>query len=276
MGNMRCIAVDWSGDARLNAQREHIWVAEAEQGRLVGLENERTRDEVVDWLLEQIHEGGSLVIGLDFAFSFPEWYLRWRNLQNVQEFWDMAAAEGEDWLKCQTWPFWGRRGSQNQQRPENLAEDRQFRETDWVYYGKSVFQVSGGGSVGTGSIRGFHYLALMQDADATIWPFDGPETGRPNVVEIYPRVFYRNSVTHSGNDDGRDSRRRYLEGNYPGLGQQWQDSMSGSPDAFDAGVSALVMSANVEALQGLQQATEPRIALEGEIWAPKLNRWLCQ
>ena len=276
MGNMRCIAVDWSGDARLNAQREHIWVAEAEEGGLVKLVNRRTRAEVVAYLLERIRGGGSLVIGLDFAFSFPAWYLRWRDLQNVRGLWDLAAAEGEDWLKCQTGPFWGRRQSQNRKRPENLTEDRRFRETDWVHYGKSVFQVSGGGSVGTGSIRGFPQLALMQDADATIWPFDDPEPSRPNVVEIYPRVFYRNSVIHGGNDEGRGSRRRYLERNYPGLGQQCQDSMTGSPDAFDAGVSALVMSANVEALRGLQRATEPPVTLEGEIWAPKLNRWFLQ
>ena len=273
---MRCIAVDWSGDARPNAQRERIWVAEAQQGHLIGLENERTRDEVINWLLEQINGRGSVVIGLDFAFSFPEWYLSWRNLQNVRELWDMAAAAGEDWLMCQIWPFWGRRGTLNQQRPGNLTEYRQFRETDWVHYGKSVFQVSGGGSVGTGSIRGFPYLAQMQHAGATIWPFDAPEFGRPNVVEIYPRVFYRKSVTNSGNNAGRNSRRRYLQRNYPGLGQQRQEAMTESPDAFDSGVSALVMSAHAGAIQGLQQALGPRIALEGEIWAPELNRWFCQ
>ena len=65
MGNMRCIAVDWSGNARLSAQREHIWVAEGEQGRLVQLENGQTQDEVVDWLSAQIrltsHFGSGLV-----------------------------------------------------------------------------------------------------------------------------------------------------------------------------------------------------------------------
>ena len=273
MGNLRCIAVDWSGNARSGAQRQHIWVAEAAQGRLVQLKMGRTRDEVVDWLSKQIRGHGPLVIGLDFAFSFPEWYVRKRNCKNVRQLWALAAVEGEDWLKCQTGPFWGRRGSQNPTRPADLTEDRQFRETDWVHYGKSVFQVSGGGTVGTGSIRGFPYLANMQKAGATIWPFDDPEPGKANVVEIYPRVFYRDSVTQS---KGQASRRSYLKRNYPGLRQQWRDFMTESPDAFDAGVSALVMSANIEDLRGLRQATEPRVALEGEIWAPKLNRWVYQ
>ena len=276
MGNLRCIAVDWSGNRRPGSQREHIWVAEVEQGRPGRLENRRTRDEVVDWLSEQIRGDGLLVIGLDFAFSFPEWYVRMRNCRNVGELWVLADEAGEDWLTCQTPPFWGRRRSPNPTLPDNLTEDRQFRETDWVHYGKSVFQVSGRGSVGTGSIRGLPYLAAMQCAGATIWPFDDPEAGKPNVVEIYPRVFYRNSVTHGRQGGGQASRRRYLERNYPGLRQQWRGSMIESPDAFDAGVSALVMSANVGDLQGLRQSTVARVALEGEIWAPKLNRWVCQ
>ena len=93
-------------------------------------------------------------------------------------------------------------------------------------------------------------------------------TTRPNVIEIYPRVFYGRGVINNSTDKGRESRMVYLEGEYVRLERHWRDIMTGSEDAFDAGVSALVMSARAGELQRLQQATERRRLMEGEIWSP--------
>ena len=267
MESVSCIAVDWSGRKDERGQRKHIWLAEVESGRLIRLENRRTRDEVVAVLVEEIESGGSVVIGLDFAFSFPEWYLQWRNRQNVRTLWDLAAEKGDQWLAGDTCPFWGRPG-RYQKRPANLTVDLRFRQTDEDHGGKSVFQVYGAGAVGTGTIRGLPALARLQDAGATIWPFDAPNAGRPNVIEIYPRVFYGRGVKNNRTDEGRESRMAYLEGEYARLERHWRDIMTGSEDAFDAGVSALVMSARAGELQRLQQATERRRLMEGEIWSP--------
>ena len=271
MERVRCIAVDWSGAIARGYQREHIWLAVAEPGRLIRLEHGLTRDEVVATLVNEIQPGGPVAIGLDFAFSFPQWYLERRNRQNVRALWDLAAGEGEQWLAGDTCPFWGRPGPY-EHRPENLTVDLQFRETDEEQMGrgqpKSVFKVNGAGAVGTGTIRGLPALARLQDAGATIWPFDAPNPGRPNVIEIYPRVFYGGGVINNGNVRGRDARGVYLERNYAGLEQHWRDTMTGSGDAFDAGVSALVMSTHAGDLQILQQAVEPRRLMEGEIWSP--------
>ncbi len=268
MENVRCIAVDWSGAEDLKDQRDKIWVAEAVQGRLIRLENGRTRRQVVDYLLEKICGGGPLIIGLDFAFSFPEWYLDEYHLENVQALWAEAAKRGERWLNGQTPPFWGLDGPFKSQ-PEEVMDDLGLRETDWANGGESVFHVSGGANVGTGTIRGLPHLAEMQNAGATIWPFDAPVPDSPNVIEIYPRVFYGHGVTKSL----ERSRRRYLERNYGDLEGPLHDDMVASDDAFDAGVSALMMSAHIGDLQKLQQATEPTISLEGEIWAPLVRRW---
>lgn len=270
--NVRCIAVDWSGAVNLRYQREHIWVAEAAQGRLIQLRNGQNRRDVVDYLLRTIRGGGPLVIGLDFAFSFPRWYLEEHHLENVQALWTRAADQGERWLKGQTWPFWGLPGPFNN-HPEDLTEDLELRETDWVNDGEPVFHVHGGANVGTGTIRGLPHLTEMRCAGATIWPFDAPVPGSPNVIEIYPRVFYGHGVTKKRDENGRNSRRRYLERNYPDLERPQHDAMVVSDDAFDAGVSALVMSAHIGALQRLQPATEPPISLEGEIWVPLMRRW---
>ncbi len=271
MERVRCIAVDWSGAIDRGYQRKHIWLAEAEAGGLIRLENRQIRDDVVATLVNEIQPGGPVAIGLDFAFSFPQWYLQRRNRQNVRALWDLAAEEGEQWLAGDTWPFWGRPG-RFRTHPENLTMDLRFRETDAEQMGrgqpKSVFQVNGGGAVGTGTIRGIPALARLQDAGATIWPFDAPERGRSNVIEIYPRLFYGREVTTKDSAEGRDSRQRYLALHYALLERRWRDSMVGSGDAFDAGVSALVMNANSGDLQRLQQAAEPRRLLEGEIWSP--------
>ena len=126
---MRCVAVDWSGSKQESKQLAHIWVAEAEQNNLARLRNGFTRDEVVACLIQETIPRGAVVIGFDFAFSFPQWYLLHRKLCGVHELWDLAEREGEEWLSGLRWPFWGRPGPY-QKRPGNLKDLFQFRQTD--------------------------------------------------------------------------------------------------------------------------------------------------
>lgn len=267
---MRYIAVDWSGSKDERGQLTGIWLAEAESGSLVRLRNGLTRKEAIAMLVKEIASGDAVIIGLDFAFSFPKWYLKWRKLGSVRDLWDLAAKEGEKWLGSDTWPFWGRSG-EYQRRPENLKVHCQFRQTERDHkrsQPKSVFQVSGVGAVGTGTIRGLPALVELQEAGAAIWPFDDPETGRANVVEIFPRLFYGTAVTKVMSVRGRDSRKNYLATSYAHVARHWRDVMIGSPDAFDAGVSALVMSACAADFHSLKRPTEAQMLLEGKIWLP--------
>lgn len=268
MGMMSCIAVDWSGAKTAKTQRDTIWLAAAEEGAIVDLTNGHTRDKIIDMLVDKIRKREAAAIGLDFAFSFPQWYLECRELPTVRELWKLARTNGEKWLVGDTWPFWGER-SPYQPLPGNLCHLLQFRQTDRDHLDarpKSVFQISGVGHVGTGTIRGLPALACLQEAGAVIWPFDAAEQGTPIVVEIYPRLFYGNDVTKSQSQRSLNSRRDFLEGNYNHLEQCWKDLMIESPDAFDAGVSALHMSLCVEYLRGLEQETQPPTSLEGRIW----------
>ena len=238
------------------------------------LRNGLTRVEAGEVLAEVVGSSAPVAIGLDFAFSFPEWYLTKHNLNSARELWILAAEKGEEWLNGNTWPFWGRKGVY-EKRPKNLGIHLQFRQTDaelraQEHSPKSVFQVFGGGAVGTGSIRGFPLLTRLWGAGASIWPFDAPESGRSIVVEIYPRLFYGNRITNNGKVVGRDSRGEFLKAHYPELEQHWQDIMLGNQNAFDAGVSALVMSKHAEEFGNLSPATDPTKQLEGEIWRPCL------
>lgn len=270
MESVRYMAVDWSGNALERNQRQAIWLAVVEAGHLVRLEGGRTRDKMIDLLEGEIKSGGPTFIGFDFAFSFPQWYLQWRQFDSAKDLWQLAAKEQDVWLNGHTWPFWGRPGPY-QRRPDDLGEDLWFRQTDVGHENgnpKSVFQVYGGGAVGTGTIRGLPALARLQDAGAAIWPFDDPQPDGTTVIEIYPRLFYGYTVKTSDSVAGRESRQAYLEREYGHVEQQWRDGMIESGDAFDAGVSALVLSANGVKLRGLRRTTDQRTLLEGKIWSP--------
>lgn len=114
--------------------------------------------------------------------------------------------------------------------------------------------------MGTGSIRGMPYLRYLRDAGFSIWPFDPP--GWPAVIEIYPRAL-TGPVTKSD----RTSRAAYLDRwDMPGLLRRRAED---SEDAFDAAISALVMSRHSqEFADPLLAATDPDVRLEGSIWVP--------
>ena len=265
---MRCIAVDWSGDKRRSSQRNKIWLAEAVDGNLVCIENGRTREEVCVALAKRIAQRESIVIGLDFAFSFPEWFCREQGGVDGETVWRASETVGEHWLEMLDGPFWD---GTKQRRPLAFIDNYtlEFRETDREIQAQkekganptSVFKLVGASQVGRGSVRGQPYLLRLREAGATIWPFDAPSL--PLVVEIYS-----GSLTGEVVKSDEHSRAAYLSKWYPGLSDKQYREMKRSDDAFDAGVSALVMSKHAEDFGNLSQATDPTKQLEGEIWFP--------
>ena len=271
MENVKCVAVDWSGSINVRDQLAHIWMAEAQQNELVRLRNGLTRREVIDYLIQDIIPRGPVIIGLDFAFGFPQWYQHHHNLNGAQELWGLAAREGEAWLGGHECPFWGRRGPYRT-RPNDLTDELRWRQTDLdheEFRPQCVFKINGAGSVGTGTIRGLPELALLQQAGAVIWPFADANPIGANVIEIYPRLFYGIGVTNNDSVPGRDSRRDLLAIRYPHLERHWRDTMTSSPDAFDAGVSALAMSQYSGELRQLQGDPQPPYLVEGRMWPPQ-------
>src|ERR1051326_6916953 len=104
---MRAIAVDWSGAT--HTARSHIWLAEAvHPGELKSLEAGRDRYELATHLLSL--QKDPLVVGLDFAFSFPAWFLEHLGVASAPELWAHVTCHGEAWLAACEPPFWGRPG----------------------------------------------------------------------------------------------------------------------------------------------------------------------
>jgi hypothetical protein len=257
---MRLCAVDWSG--AVMGQRRSIWTAIVVDGVVESLAAGRTRGEIIEYLVQLGNADGNLVVGLDFAFSFPAWFLSERNLQSAAELWHLATNEGEKWLTDCDPPFWGRKG-----RPCPLAADKQFRQTEkrmprvGSSSPQSVFKISGAGSVGTGSIRGMPFLRQLKAAGFSIWPFD--PYSAPLVVEIYPRV-----LTESVVKSDLQARIAYLADGPWRLNQSFLTLAQSSPDAFDAVVSALAMDRWSGQLATLPKASDPQTLLEGQIWLP--------
>jgi hypothetical protein len=251
----RVLAVDWSGAAR-GAERS-IWLAEASRGQLVSLECGRTRDQLIDRVIEIARGDSETVVGFDFAFSFPRWWCEARAWTQGRDVWSAMAEEGEQILSLCEPPFWGRPGKKMPDHDGRRKTEREGR----VGSAKSVFQIGGAGAVGTGSIRGMPFLLRLADAGFKVWPFYPGEW--PRVVEIYPR-----ELTGKVNKSSQAARLAYLRAAYPELEVDAFAAAGNSEDAFDAAVSALVMDRSFNELAALEQTADSYYAIEGAIWRP--------
>ena len=259
----RVIAVDWSG-AKAGAKRK-IWLAEVRAGRLTRLESGRDRRQTVEHLIKVARADLDVVVGLDFAFSFPRWFAEERGAQSIAELWNLVTEKGEEWLRNCKPPFWGKPGCKQPRECElyRLTEQRASKEPGATP--KSVFQIGGGGAVGTGSIRGMPWLTRLCDAGFSVWPFHEPRT--PLVLEIYPRL-----LTGPVNRSDFDEREKYLADHCPEIDCDLACKAASSEDAFDAAVSAVVMSRHVPEIGALTPSRDPTELLEGRIWWPEETR----
>jgi hypothetical protein len=252
--HLRVLAVDWSG--KIKDASESIWIAEATAGQITFLENGRSPGEVVEYLVDIASSGSQAVVGLDFAFSMPAWFVREKLATNGPEFWEIVSKSGEEWInKCPS-PFFGHAGTKRPTRVDLL------RQTELAAKGaKSVFQVAGAGAVGVGSIRGMPLLRSLRSGGWQIWPFE--PAGRNVAVEIYPRLMtgpIRKGVWRN--------RISYLNENFSDLDQRFMERAAGSEDAFDAAVSALVMDGHRARFADLSRPVDSIELLEGRIWCP--------
>jgi hypothetical protein len=265
MDEPRLMAVDWSGRNSAE-QRQAIWLAEVVAGELVRLEGGRTRTELIELLIAGADRDPNLIVGFDFAFSLPAWYLQDRQL-TPHQLWALLADEAltpamrryglARWMNSPELPFWTTSEAHARLRPEQM-----FRRTenDMRLPGvqpKSVFQLVGAGQVGRGSLYGMQALHRLTGAGFRIWPFDPP--GLPLVVEIFPRI-----LTGPVRKNSPSERERYLEA-VP-IPPDLRRLAAASEDAFDAAVSAVVMAGGVGELRALPEA--PGYEVEGMIWRP--------
>ena len=255
------------------------------------IESGRTRDEVADWLIALAKQNPALVVGFDFCFSFPSWFVQEVGARDAFEFWRAVQAHGERWLVRES-PgavkdrrFWGK----PHKRPAEFSGDqihRMLRATDIDcklaahipdeeralrvkgITPKSVFQIGGSGSVGTASLRGMPVLLRLHAAGFHIWPFDLPAPGQPLVVEMYTRL--NTGPVHKSNPAARATylaAKRNTDPAYAALSRAALAKAKAGEDAFDALVSCMVMTAQRENFYTLPQPRDTKYHMEGWTWA---------
>jgi hypothetical protein len=256
---VRVVAIDWSG-AKSGA-RKKIWAAEFRDDEPVPeLVTGKDRTEISNYLIDAARDNPKLIVGLDFAFSFPCWFVK-DQANSAQELWAKVEHEGELWLRECNEPFWGRKNAPRW----DLGDKPHYRRTEQIgsvggIRPKSVFQINGAGAVGTGSIRGMAVLHQLSSY-FRVWPFDAE--GWPRIIEIWPRAL-TGPITKSN----EEQRKKYLANNHPNIPTSWRDEAEKSEDAFDAVVSACVMQKHKDSLSSLTPTGDPILRLEGQIWYP--------
>ena len=243
-----------------------------------------------------------MVVGFDFCFSFPAWFVRDEHgVGSAPEFWRRVVDEGhaERWLMrgAEDRRFWGKPGVGHRgERPAEFSGEhlhRMLRATDIDckiaaeipeaerqarvrgITPKSVFQIGGSGSVGTASLRGFAVLLRLREAGFRVWPFDAPELvgrdARPLVVEMYTRL--NTGAVRKSNAEARAAyllKKRKEDVAYAGLSRGVLQKARSGEDAFDALVSTMVMAERREMFARLPRPRDPLCGIEGWTWAPEV------
>ncbi len=299
----------WTSATHSPPRRSRAGTSRTETTLLAGtvrLEAGRTRAEIADWLIGLARETPRMVVGFDFCFSYPEWFVRDElGLTSAPDFWKLVTeTHGERWLTRRTADdpehdprFWGK----PHKRPAQFSGEhlhRMLRATDIDckilshipeedraarvkgITPKSVFQIGGSGSVGTGSLRGMPTLLALRAAGFRIWPFDEPALAavhpQPLVVEMYTRLM--TGAVHKANPIARAAylaRRRDpaspdVDLRYTALSRPVLTRARSSEDAFDALVSCMVMTARRDSFARLPTPRDPAHRIEGWTWAPEL------
>jgi hypothetical protein len=262
------IGIDWSGAASAAAQRRAIWTARVKDGVLVSLTDGFTRAEAIAALTRHITAHPETVVGLDFSFSLPRWWLDRQQLRSARELWLWAAARGDgDWLRELGEPFWGVRF-----RPKPPADGPELRRTEQQSTTDgarpmSTFRLFGPGTVGAQALRGHPHLVTLEAAGCAIWPF--VPARRPLVMEVFPRLLVRQLAPDLCNVTGRALREalvRRLPDGFCGPGRSFAALLRDNHDAFDAAVTAWALWSARASLPSAADPRDPVDLMEGRIW----------
>jgi hypothetical protein len=231
-----------------------------------------------------------MVVGLDFCFSFPAWFVRGEmGCADGPAFWELVAGgQGEQWLARGNPDrrFWGKHPKPDEFRGEGLHRMLRATDIDCKLAAripeaeraervrgigpKSVFQIGGAGSVGTASLRGMPVLKRLREAGFAVWPFN--RAGLPMVVEMYTRLNtgpVRKSNAAARAEYLREKRRE--DAGYAALSRGVMERARASEDAFDALVSCMAMTARRGEFSGLAMPLDPEYKVEGWTWAPDVG-----
>lgn len=202
------IVVDWSArsaPAPPRPVRDAIWWCV--HGRPPRYE--RTRQEFEDQFTQVLFETkGRIFAGFDFAFSYPQWFLRalrldWRGLWALleREIDDGPASNNRFAVAAslnrratgEAAPFWGAPvefAFLKRHKPRSRAFGAELRDCEAALRPKprSGFQLWGAGSVGSQTLLGIPVLERLRRRfgdELAVWPFEARQA-RIVLAEVYP------------------------------------------------------------------------------------------
>ena len=222
----RFVGVDWSGarDRRLPGLQVAMATAGRCPPRLVPPPDGRknwTRSVFADWLVKTLSGNDRVLVGLDFAFSFPrrdtgEFFPGvpdpdapstacdlWRRVDKIcedtEDFYAGTFVEDERYA-----PYF--QGGDQYEHRLRMTDERCGQKG--LGRPETVFKLVGPTQVGKGSLAGMRVLHHLR-SHLCVWPFDRLPRSRSATVavEVYPGAFVRRSKVTSGNPPSRPTVR---------------------------------------------------------------------
>ncbi len=260
----------------------------------------RTREEIAEWLIALARETPRMVVGFDFCFSFPAWFVRDEHgAADAPAFWKMVVEDGhaERWLArgATDRRFWGK----PHPRPAEFSGEhlhRMLRATDInhklvahipeaerqaLVRGHCAEVVSSRSAARAAWVRR-RCAALPRCCGCARRDFAcGPSTvprwrrrrPKPLVVEMYTRL--NTGAVHKSNPSARAAyllRKRREDPAYAALSRTVMQRARASEDAFDALVSTMVMAEHRGNFATLPKPRDPLHRLESWTWAPEVGQ----
>ncbi len=268
------VGVKWSGTAKPRQSSAGIWVAVVKDGVLRKLVSDFDREGATDFILEECRDAPRVTVGMDFGFSVPAWFIDAHGWSSATDLWnyldDMEQGLGPltQWPTELELPFWG---PNIRTRPNIHPDADWFRATEndvrdmTGAVPKSVFQLTGAGSVGGMSVRGMPQLKRMREHGWHIWPFDRPASHM--VVEVFPRALLLALVTPGSSPNRDDVRDDVLAGLPPTFTRgraEISEALATNHTAFEAAFAAWSLWADGADLPDLSR--DPVAQREGRIW----------
>ena len=216
-GFARYIGIDYSGaqtpTSSLKGLRVFLAEGDAPPAEVLPPPSPRkywTRRGVAEWLVAQLAEARSTLVGIDHGFSFPLRYFETHGLapdwptflDDFQRHW----PTGED-NTCVDFIRDGRCGNgaarSGQPRWRRLTEEH-------AGGAKSVFHFDVQGSVAKSTHAGIPWLRFIRQrlgSRVHFWPFDGWDipAGRSAIAEVYPALWNRSFANQDRTADQHDA-----------------------------------------------------------------------
>ena len=175
-----------------------------------------TRQEIAEWLVQQVRSGQRFIAGIDHAFSFPINYFERYQITGWPQFLEDFV---QHWPTHEPHTYVDFLRHRDEGPPDRTGQNTDLRLTEkWTSSAKSVFLFDVQGSVAKSTHAGLPWLLHIRREVGDLvhlWPFDGwrVRAGKSVVAEVYPSIFRNRypSEGHTGHQRDACAIARWLK-----------------------------------------------------------------